>query len=288
MYDVFCYGAISMDISGQLESPYKEGRQAVATDYRITPGGDAAIVAIMLAGLGMKVALGGGPTGNDPMGTYVRDMLKTLGVHVLAPAFGKTTVASILIGDGERRSIVTFHEESEENEIPVQEDAIRSSRYLYADGCYARNSAIAGGIARSTGIPSLLNFDRLSVANVGLFQTVIANEISSGVFSGDPEEAAKNIRDLNNGLAIVTLGENGCICCNGPVSHVPAFKVKAVDTTGSGAAFAAGLIYAQMTGKNVKDSLRFASAAGAYKAMARGSYCLFTGQTIEEFILSHQ
>lgn len=287
MYDVFCYGAISLDISGQLEAPYEEGRQSVATDYRISPGGDATLVAIMLSGMGLKVALGGGPTGDDPMGAYVRDSLRDLGVHILAPVFGKTSIASILLRDGVRRSIVTFHDETEENEIPVQEEAIKASKYVYVDGCYARNSAIAGSAARAANIPSLLNFDRLSITNVSLFNTVIANEISAGIFSEDPVEAVKQIYELNDSLAIVTLGERGCIYCDGSIGRRPAFDIKAVDTTGAGAAFATGFIYAQMAGKSLKECLHFASACGAYKAIARGSYRRFGESEISRFIKSH-
>jgi sugar/nucleoside kinase (ribokinase family) len=285
MYDVYCYGAISMDISGQLETADDKGRQVVATDYRISPGGDAAIVAITLAGLGMKVALDGGPTGADPMGTYVRDKLKELGVHVLASTFGKTSVASILIHNREQRSIVTYHEDTEESEIPIHEDTAGNSKYIYADGCYARNSAIVGSIARTKHIPSLLNFDAASVTNVGTYETVIASEESSRIFSPHPYEAVKHIRELNHGLAIVTMGERGCVYSDDASSYIPALKVKAVDTTGAGAAFAAGFIFSRISGKSLSESIQFASAAGAYKAMARGSYRLCTPRDLEEFIL---
>lgn len=287
-YDVFCYGAISLDISGQSEASYEKGRQTVATDYRTSPGGDAAIVAITLAGLGMKVALGGGPIGADPMGTYVRDTLKELGVHVLAPSFGKTAVASIIIHDGEQRSIVTYHDETEESEIPVHEEIAKKSKYIYADGCYARNNAIIGSVAHKEHIPSLLNFDAASITNVGSYETVIAGEESSRIFSHHPYEAVKHIRELNHGLAIVTMGEKGCVYCDEATSYMPAIKVKAVDTTGTGAAFAAGFIFARMSGKSLNESIQFASAAGAYKAMTRGSYRLCTPQELERFILSHQ
>jgi sugar/nucleoside kinase (ribokinase family) len=64
--------------------------------------------------------------------------------------------------------------------------------------------------------------------------------------------------------------------------------VKAVDTTGAGAAFAAGLIYAQMSGKKTCECLRFASAAGALKALSRGSYRLFKAEEIEKFARSYE
>ena len=288
MYDVFCYGAISLDISGRLTDPRDEGYQVVATDYRISPGGDAALVAIMLAGMGLKVALGGGPVGDDPMGQYLCDMLKKLGVTVLASSFGKTTVASILVGDSERRSVVTYHDETEESEIPVQEDAAGNSKYIYADGCYARNSEIIGNVARTKHIPSLLNFDTASVTSVGTFGTVIANDEASRIFSPHPYEAVKHIHELNRGEAIVTMGEKGCVYCDDTSSYLPALKIKAVDTTGAGAAFAAGFIFMRMAGKSFSECVQFASAAGAYKATARGSYRRFTVQEIEEFIRSRQ
>lgn len=288
MYDVFCYGAISLDISGYLETPYEKERQVVAADYRISPGGDAAIVAAMLSGLGLKVALGGGPIGSDPMGTFVREKLEELSVDVLAPSFGKTSVASILIDHSGQRSIVTYHDETEESEIPVQEDIAGSSKYIYSDGCYARNSAIIGNVARTKHIPSVLNFDAASITNVGTYDTVIAGEKSARIFSSHPYEAVKRIRELNKRLAIVTMGEKGCVYSDDASSYIPALKVKTVDTTGAGAAFAAGFIFARMGGKSLSESVQFASAAGAYKAMARGSYRIFTAQELEEFIHSHQ
>ena len=192
------------------------------------------------------------------------------------------------MGNNERRSIVTYHDETEENEIPVQEDAAGDSKYIYADGCYARNSAIIGNVARAKNIPSLLNFDAASVTNVGTFGTVIANEEASRIFSHHPYEAVKRIQEINHGQAIVTMGEKGCVYCNDTSSYLPALKVKPVDTTGAGAAFAAAFIFMRIGGKSFHDSIQFASAAGAYKAMARGSYRRFTRQEIEEFIRLHQ
>jgi ribokinase len=287
-YDVFCYGAISLDISGRLRSQYKTGHQVEATDYHINPGGDATIVAATLSGLGMKVALAGGPIGADPMGSYVRDTLKELGVDVLAPAFGKTAIASILIDDSGQRSIVTYHDNTEESEIPVHEKAAGNSKYIYVDGCYGRNSAIVGSVAQANHIPSVLNFDAASITNVGSYETIIASEESSRIFSPHPYEAVKHIRELNHGLAIVTMGEKGCVYSDDTSSYVPPLKVKAVDTTGAGATFTAGYIFARISGKSLSESIQFASAAGAYKAMARGSYRIFAAQELEEFIHSHQ
>lgn len=47
------------------------------------------------------------------------------------------------------------------------------------------------------------------------------------------------------------------------VVHLPAFKVKAVDTTGAGDAFSAGLAVALSEGMDIVDAVRFANAIAA-------------------------
>ncbi len=287
MNDVFCYGAISLDISGRPERPFKVYEQATAIDYRMSPGGDAALVAMMLSGLGLGVALSGSPVGDDPMGAYVLRTLENEGVKAIVPRAGKTAVTAIVMEKG-RRSTITFHDNTPEAEIPIPFDALESSKYVYVDGCFGRNGAVIASAARAHGIKTQLNLDLPSIPNIGLFDTVIASEAVSRAISPEPARAARKIHETSGGLAIVTLGEKGCICCDGRLLEVPAFAVDAVDTTGAGAAFAAGFIYARVTGEPLEPCLEFASAAGAYKALFRGSYKKFNKNEIMNIIESQK
>ena len=54
--------------------------------------------------------------------------------------------------------------------------------------------------------------------------------------------------------------------------YVPAPAVAAVDGTGSGDAFAAGLLYATLAGWGFERGVRFACAAGALATSAVGAY----------------
>ena len=283
MYDAFCYGAISLDVSGRLERPFKVYEQATAIDYRMSPGGDATLVALTLSGLGLCVALSGSPVGDDPMGDYVLKTVEKEGVKAIVPKVGKTAITAIVL-DNNKRSTITFHDNTPEAGIPIPDDALKSSKYVYVDGCFGRNSAIIAKKARANGIKTLLNLDLPSMPNISLFDTVIANEAVSKLISPEPAEAARKIHELNGGVAIVTLGENGGICCDGRLMEVSAYKVKAVDTTGAGAAFAAGFIYSRLAGKPLKACIEFASAAGAYKTLHRGSYRIFTKKEITDFL----
>lgn len=279
MYDVFCYGAISLDVSGRLERPLHVYGQATATDYGLSIGGDAALVSLTLAGLGLEVGLAGSPIGDDPMGEYILKTLKKESVQALMARAGKTAITAIVI-DRDKRSTITFHENTPETDIQVPDKAIINSKYVYVDGCFRRNSAIVGKLARDNGVKSILNLDRPAIPNIEYFDIVIAGEEASKYISPDPAEAARKIHEIDQGIGIVTLGEKGCVCCDGNLLRIPAFVVEAVDTTGTGAAFAAAYIYAMLGGEPLDEALRFASAAGAYKAMFRGSYRKFTKQDI--------
>lgn len=287
MYDVVCYGAISMDISGRLTSQWAKGQQADATDYQISPGGDATLVALSLASMGLKTALCGGPIGNDPMGDYLRNILTSNGVEIAAVEAGKTSLSFVIVSDCGQRSSVTFHEGTPIDSIPVPVDIIARSKYLYVDGCYGNNSAIAGNVARASGIPSLLNLDTESIKHAGIFNTVISSEDTARQISIDPAEAAHILHTMNNGTAIITLGEKGCICDAGQTIYMPACHIKAIDTTGAGAAFAAGFIYSQLRGDTIMESLRIANASGAYKSLVRGSYRSLRKNDLDIFMEGH-
>lgn len=284
MYDVLCYGAISLDISGRVERPWHGGGHASATDYMLSPGGDAALVALTLAGLGLKVALAGGPVGQDPPGHFLEIVCAEAGVDLCPRGPGKTSLTAVVVTPSGERSSVTYHEDTPLEQIPVPVDLVPQSRCLYACGVYGQNSAVLGAAARESGIPSVLNLETQVLDAIGLFDTVIASADMAGQLAADPLAAAELLRTRGAGLGIVTLGAAGCICSNAGLLTVPAYPIEAVDTTGAGAAFAAGFIYARMKDFNVLDSLRIACGAGAYKCLVRGSYRRFSAKELFSFI----
>lgn len=73
-------------------------------------------------------------------------------------------------------------------------------------------------------------------------------------------------------LLVVTLAEHGCVVretCQG-ILHAPAWAVDALDPTGSGDAFTAGLVFALLTGEALEVALHFANACGAWVASSPG------------------
>jgi sugar/nucleoside kinase (ribokinase family) len=70
----------------------------------------------------------------------------------------------------------------------------------------------------------------------------------------------------------VKLGPDGCYVAGAEFEgEVPAFPVRAVDGTGAGDAFAAGVLYGRLVGWPLVDAARLANAAGALATTAVGA-----------------
>jgi sugar/nucleoside kinase (ribokinase family) len=70
----------------------------------------------------------------------------------------------------------------------------------------------------------------------------------------------------------MTLGPLGAAALDGDRFHLaPARQVAAVDTTGAGDVFRAGVIYGVLRGWDVPAQLRFANAAAAFSCTREGA-----------------
>jgi sugar/nucleoside kinase (ribokinase family) len=70
----------------------------------------------------------------------------------------------------------------------------------------------------------------------------------------------------------LTMGPDGCYASgDGFEGHVRAPAVQAVDGTGAGDAFAAGLLYGKLAGWSFEDAVKLANAAGALATTAVGA-----------------
>ena len=111
-----------------------------------------------------------------------------------------------------------------------------------------------------------------SLQHVDLFTPALA-EARGITGEDDPVRAAAWLRDRGAGAVAITLGADGCYA-SGPGfdGYVPAPAVAEVDGTGSGDAFAAGLLYGTLAGWDLERAARFACAAGALATTAVGAY----------------
>ncbi len=85
-------------------------------------------------------------------------------------------------------------------------------------------------------------------------------------------EAAQRLLARGVGTVVVTLGEAGALVCAGDSAvHFPAFPVQAVDTTGAGDAFNAGLAVGLAAGGTLEQAIPLANAAAALACTRTGA-----------------
>jgi len=86
-----------------------------------------------------------------------------------------------------------------------------------------------------------------------------------------PEELARELLARGPRQVVVTLGEHGAfIVTRDYERHIPAVKMSAVDTTGAGDAFNAGLAVALARGASLEDAVNFAVVTGGMAVTKEG------------------
>jgi ribokinase len=101
------------------------------------------------------------------------------------------------------------------------------------------------------------------------------------------KRAAVKLLKQGVGGVILTLGARGALLVNGDgVTRVPAFRVKAVDTTAAGDAFVGAFGVALAAGQSPADAMRFASAAAAISVTRVGAQpSMPTRAEVEAFLV---
>ena len=125
---------------------------------------------------------------------------------------------------------------------------------------------------------------------------VTPNEVEAEELTGVPvtdlesaDRAAKVFFEKGVENVLITLGSRGVyINTEGRSEIVPAYRVKAVDTTGAGDAFNGGLLAALAEGKSLHDAARFANALAAISVQRMGTTpAMPTRAEIDAFLAEH-
>ena len=201
--------------------------------------------------------------GNDEHGTLYTDDLRKKQIQVCTAAGeGTTGICLVLITPDAERTLCTYLgicRELGPDDLNVE--ALRASKYLYVTGYLwdtdsqkaavlrAMREAKAAGVkvALSLSDPFCVNRhkeDFLKIAEEYV-DFLIGNDVEAQALTGTetPHDAIRAMSPYCT-LAAVTMGARGALLRNGDIIHeIPAFTVHAVDTTGAGDMYAAGLLY---------------------------------------------
>jgi len=245
-------------------------------------GGLMATAAVAVARLGGSVALWT-VVGEDYHGEMARRELVGYGVDVaqVRSLPGTRTRCSYIEVDaetGERTIYLSlvhaYAPGKEEIDFPLAE--LKTAKSLLVDPVLLSTSIHAARTAREAGVFVVADLNRVDGPIAELVPHVDALIVpeEAGIKVAGKEDyplALARLADLGPRLPVVTVGARGCwYLAEGHVYHCPAFKVRAVDTTGCGDSFHGAVAYAATRGWGVHESIRFASAVAALKATKLG------------------
>jgi fructokinase len=301
MADAICLGELLIDFV-----PTVTGTTLIdAPAFRKAPGGAPANVAVGLARLGVPSAFMG-KVGDDPFGRFLASTLAEAGVDTAPLRYSskaRTALAFVsLRADGEREFMFYRHPSADMLLTPeeVDEAAIRRAKLLHFGTISLISEPSRGAtlhaieIARDAGC--LISCDpnlRLALwpdaaaAREGLLLGISKadvvkisdEELRFLTGSDDPAAARQELWHDRLELLVVTLGSAGCVYFTPAFDGVVVgFSVAAIDATGAGDGFVAGLLHGLLTDRGVPDEAarlrelcRLANAVGALTTTERGA-----------------
>lgn len=293
---------------------------AGAPAFEKAPGGAPANVAVALVRLGTPASFVGA-VGADPFGKFLARSLSKEGVEtggLVRKAQYRTRLAFVALGlRGERDFTFCERHPADEQLRPVDVDLKRlgASRIVHISSFLllkepARSTALRLARLLKKG-RCLLSFDpnhRPSLwSSQALAKSLLVrmarhsdilrlNEEEAQLLSGRrrTDAAADALLELGPRLVIITAGESGCRYRTAQFrGSVRAFPVKAVDTTGCGDAFLAGILHGlSASGSSpenlTEEELRLlclkANAVGALTSLTRGAWSAPRGEALDAFL----
>jgi sugar/nucleoside kinase (ribokinase family) len=186
-----------------------------------------------------------GKVANDGLGAlYTKHMRQSSVVFKESAGQGMTGTCVVLISDDAQRTMLTCLGVSGEIDYEdIDEELLRYSRYIYLEGYLFESECAAQTMLR---VVTVQNDVDLLFANAQE-----ARELSGA----DNNEAALHVLSgWCEGVA-VTDGERGSmVSSNGEVMKIAQNSVSAVDTTGAGDAYAAGMLYGIAKNHTIRES----------------------------------
>jgi sugar/nucleoside kinase (ribokinase family) len=276
-------GDVMTDVVAALSGPVAKGSDTPASIV-IRGGGAGANVAVWLARAGAQVTLIG-RVGDDGAGRAALTGLRAEGVDArLATDPARPTGACVVLVEpgGERSMLPDAGANAGLEAVALPADAahlhIAGYALLHPGSRPAARALLAS--ARAAGIPVSVDPSSaapLQRAGAAAFLSWVAgidlllpnrDEAAALTSIPDPKGAARTLATHAREV-VVKLGAQGALWTDGETQvRAPAVDVLALDTTGAGDAFAAGLLAARIAGAEPADALG-AGCALAAKAVAR-------------------
>ena len=279
---ILCIGMPVRDLTFRVGGVPARGSKENATHFDEICGGNALNAAIGIVRLGGRASICG-PMGDarETSSHFIFEKLAHEGIDtkniVHMPGL-VTPISAVLVDPSGERTIVTFRDpELWKVHLPDTDRLLEDCDAILTESRCAEFCTDLCVEARRRGIPVIVDVDRAMSLREGLLTAS-----SHLVFSSEPlqetagiasdAEALKKIAKLTPSFLAGTRGAQGTIWLDEhqAVQQTPAFPVHTVDTLGAGDVFHGAFALAITEKQDLREALRFASAAAALKCTRFG------------------
>jgi sugar/nucleoside kinase (ribokinase family) len=292
---VACVGILVADVfANPIRRLPEPGELTTTSGFSMSVGGCAANTAVALRILGREVSVAG-KVGTDMFGDFVVSELtrRGIGIEQIRRTAELPTSRTIVfnVEREDRRYLHCIGANADLRLEDIDRSILDNSEVLYLGGYLALPSLMAQDAAtlfreaKDRGVTTVLDVVMPAEKSFGIDDIApvlrytdffLPNEDEAGRLTGarDAQVQAKCLGEINPECAIViTRGPLGSIASRRNRTIVtPPFPMDAVDESGAGDAFVAGLITGLFEGWDLERALLFASAIGGSCTRALGCY----------------
>jgi sulfofructose kinase len=279
---ILCIGMPVRDLTFRTPSVPARGSKENATGFGEICGGNALNAAIAIVRLGGRASICG-PIGDAKEGSarFIFEQMAHEGIDTrhLIPMPGLVTpISAVMIDPTGERTIVTFRDpELWKVKLPDADTLLEDCHAILTESRCAEFCTDICAEAVRRGIPVIVDADRAMSLREGLLTAsthlVFSSEpLQETAGITDDGEALQKIAKLTPSFLAGTRGPRGTIWLDesGELRETPAFPVHTVDTLGAGDVFHGAFALAVTEKQELRQALRFASAAAALKCTRFG------------------
>lgn len=225
-------------------------------------GGGGTNTSVAFSRLGLKTGYVG-KFGNDSVGDRISDLLKKEGIEFLGKRMGETSGFSVVLMTKEHhRSILTY--KGINNDVGIKDVKNFDTKWIYLSSLLGKSLKTQMHLIKKLkkrGTKIAFNPSEYLIRKVNLksflklVDVVILNKEESSLLT-KKKNKLKAIYDFGPRIVVITDGSNKVEAFDGKdvFSIVPP-KVKVVDKTGAGDAFASGFVAGMVVGKSIEECL---------------------------------
>lgn len=276
-YDVLVQGMVSTDvIFASIPKMPQPGEEVYCGDFEFT-GGAAYITAVALSRLGMKVAVLA-PIGNDLLSNFILQSLEAEGVatHLMKKLEQPLRTLSVAINYGGDRAFLSYQDEAKGFDMETYTNDILEN--VEADILHMSavpNSLSTIKLAKQKQIQVALDmgWDEDWLKDQKLIELIQSSDyftpnLKEALYITEEDSALSALQKFKEQCpetqTIIKLGEEGALIhTEGEDLIVPGLKRDAIDSTGAGDVFSAGMLTGILKGFTMEKAIQLGNYCGA-------------------------